>query len=79
MTYQRREEIFSKDAISLDEMTELLGVSKSTACREMQYFKRLAGDRLHLTGYIHVQDYLDALALSAESDRYKKNPAPLTA
>ena len=37
MTYQRREEIFSKDAISLDEMTELLGVSKSTACREIQF------------------------------------------
>lgn len=69
MTYQRREAIFSKDAISLTELTELLGVSKSAACKSMQAMKRAVGDRLHIGGYIHTQDYLDAMKLP-ESDRY---------
>lgn len=59
MTYERREEIFSKDVITLDEMAELLAVSKSAACVKIKEMKFKVGDRLGLSGRIHVQDYLD--------------------
>lgn len=69
MTYEQREAIFAKDAISLTELTELLGVSKSAACKSMQAMKRAVGDRLRIGGYIHTQDYPDAMKLP-DSDRY---------
>lgn len=74
MTYERREEIFSKEAISLDDMMELLGVCKTTACIKIKDIKRKVGDRLGITGKLHVQDYIDWLELEKDAhlDRYRK-------
>ena len=70
MTYERREEIFSKEAISTPEMAELLGVSQSEASVKIKEMKRRAGDRLGIKGRIHVQDYFEAMRIT-ELERYK--------
>ena len=73
MTYQEREAIFSKEAISLDDMVALMGVCKGTASVKMTEMKRVVGDRLGIQGKIHVQDYLDYFKIKGEAlDRYKK-------
>lgn len=58
MTYQRREEIFSREALGCSEIMELLGVGKSTAYNIIAEIKR-SNDRLGIEGKVHVQDYLD--------------------
>lgn len=73
MTYQEREEIFSKEAISQTDMMKLMGVSQSTASLKMSEMKRVVGDRLGIQGKIHVQDYLDYFKIKGEDlERYKK-------
>lgn len=62
MTYQRREEILSKESIHYTELAELFGVEESTACSKMKEIKRVVGDRLHISGRLHIQDYLDWVA-----------------
>lgn len=69
MTWEEREAIFSKEAISNEDMQKLLGVSPGTASQKMTEMKRRVGDRLHIQGKIHVQDYLDACNL-VDSYRY---------
>lgn len=72
MNYKRREEIFSKEVITLDEMAELLSCDKSTACVKIKDMKRKVGDRLGISGRIHIQDYLNWLNLDKDvcKDRY---------
>ena len=74
MTYERREEIFSKEVITLTEMEELLCLSKSAASLKMKEIKRKVGDRLGIIGRIHIQDYIDWLELEKDAhlDRYRK-------
>lgn len=73
MTYQEREEIFSKEAISLNDMANLMGVSASAASQKMSEIKRVVGDRLGIKGKLHVQDYLDYFKIKGEDlERYKK-------
>ena len=73
MTYQEREAIFSKEAISLDDMVALMGVSKGCASVKMSEMKRVVGDRLGIQGKIHVQDYLDYFKIKGEAlARYNK-------
>lgn len=64
MTYARREEIFSKEYISIADMQDLLGLSYNDAAIKIREIKRaieLSGQRVRLDiqGKLHVQDYLD--------------------
>lgn len=64
MTYSRREEIFSKDYISIADMQDLLGMSYNDAAILIRNIKRSlefsgAKVRLNVQGKLHVQDYLD--------------------
>ena len=77
MTYSRREEIFSKDYISIADVQELLGMGYQQAARTIRDIKRALkispkfngqGVRLNVQGRLHVQDYLDYYNLP--SDRY---------
>lgn len=71
MTYARREEIFSKDYITTNELQELLGFKNiSGASCKMTEMKRKIGDRLGVKGRIHTEDYL--LYFGIETDRYVK-------
>lgn len=69
MTYAMREEIFSKEYLSIKDMQELLGMKYQDAARIMRNIKRRT-DRLGIRGKIHVQDYLDYFQIPP--DRYVK-------
>ena len=72
MDYKRREEIFSKEALTTPELAELFDCSRSKASSILMEIKRVAGDRLHTEGRIHIQDYLNWLCLDKDvcKDRY---------
>lgn len=64
MTYSRREEIFSKECLTIKDIQELFSVSYGAAAKIIRDIKRsieFSGKRLRLdmNGKIHVQDYLD--------------------
>ena len=68
MTYARREEIFSKELLSIDDIQELCGIGYQSAAKIIRDIKRgltFNGQRLRLNirGYIHTQDYLDYCGL----------------
>lgn len=69
MTYAMREEIFSKEYLSIKDMQELLGMKYQDAARIMRNIKRRT-DRLGIRGKIHIQDYLDYFQIPP--DRYVK-------
>ena len=71
MNYVRREEIFSKDYITTQELQELLGfVDIAGASKKMSEIKRVVGDRLGVKGKIHTEDYLEFFKI--KTDRYLK-------
>lgn len=69
MTYAMREEIFSKEYLSIGDIQELLGLHYQDAARTMRNIKRRT-DRLGIRGKLHVQDYLDYFQIPP--DRYVK-------
>lgn len=69
MTYAQREEIFSKEYLTIADLQSLLGLSYQDAARTVRNIKRRT-DRLGIRGKIHVQDYLDYYQIS--TDRYTK-------
>ena len=79
MTWAKREEIFSKDYISIADMQELLGMGYDDAAKMIRDIKRALkispkfngqGVRLDIQGRLHVQDYLDYFNISS-AERYK--------
>ena len=75
MTYSEREQIFSKDYLTIVDMQELLGLSYGDAAKVIREIKRKS-DRLGIQGKVHVQDYLDYYELAVE--RYKKANVGIT-
>ena len=71
MTYERREEIFSKDAMTTAEVAELLSVSMSTASEVIRNIKFKYGDRIGITGRVLVEDYKRYFG-APERDRYNR-------
>ena len=69
MNYAMREEIFSKEYLSVKDVQELLGLSYNDAALTIRNIKRIT-DRLNIRGKIHVQDYLDYFQIPP--DRYVK-------
>lgn len=68
MTYAIREEIFSKDYITINDIMILLGLSYGEAAKMIRSIKKALtvapkyngqGVRLNVQGKLHVQDYLD--------------------
>ena len=69
MTYAEREEIFSKEYLTIADIQSLLGLKYQDAARTVRNIKRKT-DRLSIRGKIHVQDYLDYYKIS--TDRYTR-------
>ena len=69
MTYAEREEIFSKEYLTIADIQSLLGMKYQDAARTIRNIKRRT-DRLGIRGKIHVQDYFDYYQIS--TDRYTK-------
>lgn len=71
MTYEKREEIFSKDYITTQELQDLLGYKNiASASEKLTEIKRVVGDRLGVKGRIHTEDYF--LFFGIKTDRYTK-------
>ena len=70
MTYAEREEIFSKEYLTIADIQSLLGLKYQDAAKTIRNIKRQT-DRLGIRGKIHVQDYFDYYQIS--TDRYTKN------
>lgn len=69
MTYSRREEIFSKDYLNIQDVQELLGLGYDDAAKMIRDIKRslkLNGVkvRLDIQGKLHVQDYFDYFGIT---------------
>ena len=86
MTYSRREEIFSKDYISIADMQDLLGMGYDDAAKMIRDIKRALkinpkfngqGVRLDVQGRLHVQDYLDYFNIPS-AERYRQGPILVT-
>lgn len=77
MTYEERENIFSKELLSLSDFEKLFGISKTEACRTVQMIKRqLPKLRVEIKGKLHTQDYIDWLNLSdKDMCRYQSKEA----
>lgn len=76
MTYARREEIFSKEYLSIADLQELLDLKYQGAAELMRNIKRGLefkgqGVRLDMQGKLHTQDYLDYFNISS-LERYSK-------
>ena len=65
MTYSEREEIFSKEYLSIADMQKLLGLSYQDAAKMIRNIRRKY-DRLNIQGRIHVQDYFDYYGITTE-------------
>lgn len=73
MTYEEREAIFSKEALSVADVQALFGVCKSEATNIMNAIRRQTGDRLKVQGKIHIEDYLKHFGIKA--NRYIQKQA----
>ena len=69
MTYAEREKIFSKEYLTIEDISTLLGMGYQDAAKTIRNIKRRT-DRLGIRGKIHIQDYLDYYQISV--DRYSK-------
>ncbi len=69
MTYAQREEIFSKEYLTIEDIQSLLGMGYQDAAKTIRNIKRRT-DRLGIRGKIHVQDYFDYFHIP--TDRYTK-------
>lgn len=58
MTAAKREEMFSKDYLTIKDVQELLDLSYGDAAKLIRQIRRKT-DRLGIQGKIHVQDYID--------------------
>lgn len=78
MTYEEREAIFAKEALTNTDVCKLFDVKPPTATKYMKQWKRVAGDRLGMEGRIHVQDYLDFMQIQKERmDMYRVAVEPI--
>lgn len=58
MTKERKEEIFSQEYLSINDIGEIFGLSYQMAAKKMREIKR-KNDRLKLQGKLYIQDYFD--------------------
>lgn len=68
MTYARREEIFSKETMSITEFGELMNLSYQMAARTIRDIKR-ASNRPQIQGKLLVEDYFDYYGIT-DKQRY---------
>lgn len=69
MTFARREEIFSKELITINDLVELTGKPYPTVSEMLRKMK-VGHDRVGINGVIHVLDYFEAMGIDP------KDPGP---
>ena len=58
MSYIEREQIFSKDYLTIKDLEQLLGLTYQVAARIMRQIK-FKTDRLGIQGKLHTEDYFE--------------------
>ena len=71
MTYERREEIFSKETISIQELKELHGISYQSAQKMMMNIRLACGRNDYIRGMCLVDDYISYFQIR-DKTRYGK-------
>lgn len=70
MTYEEREEIFSKDYLTIADIQNLLGVDYQTSAKLIRQIK-FKFDRLGIQGKLHTEDYFEYFKINDRS-RYRR-------
>ena len=70
MTYARREEIFSKETMSITEFGEVMNLSYQMAAREIRNIKRTS-NRPQIRGKLLTEDFFDYYGIT-DKQRYLK-------
>ena len=68
MTYARREEIFSKETMSIKEFGEIMNLSYQMAARVIRDIKRVS-NRPQIQGVLLVEDFFDYYGIT-DKQRY---------
>jgi hypothetical protein len=68
MTYARREEIFSKETMSITEFGEVMNLSYQMAARVIRDIKRTS-NRPQIQGVLFVEDFFDYYGIT-DKQRY---------
>lgn len=68
MTYAKREEIFSKDYLTISDLQALLGLTYQASAKKIREIK-FKFDRLQIQGKVHVEDYFDYFKIT-DKQRY---------
>lgn len=75
MTFEEREAIFAKEALTNEDIAKLFECSIPKASQIAHEIKRKVGSRIKFEGRVHVQDYLDFMEIKQERiDMYRKPP-----
>ena len=74
MTYAEREAIFSKEALTNQDIAKLFKCSIPKASKMAQEIKRRVGSRIDFEGRVHVQDYLDYMEIKEERMSMYRKP-----
>ena len=72
MLYTEREQIFSKDYLTIKDLQQLLGLTYQVAARIMRQIK-FKFDRLGIQGKLHTEDYFEYFKIN-DKIRYIKEP-----
>jgi hypothetical protein len=70
MTYARREEIFSKETMSIKEVGEVMNLSYQMAARLVRNIKRTS-NRPQIQGVLLIEDFFDYYGIT-DKQRYVK-------
>ena len=70
MSYSEREQIFSKDYLTIKDLQQLLGLSYQIAAKLMRPIK-FKFDRLGIQGKLHTEDYFEYYNIT-DKQRYIK-------
>ena len=70
MSYSEREQIFSKDYLTIKDLQQLLGLSYQIAAKLMRQIK-FKFDRLGIQGKLHTEDYFEYYNIT-DKQRYIK-------
>jgi hypothetical protein len=71
MTYERREEIFSKETMSINEFGELMNLSYQMAAKVIRDIKRTSA-RPQIEGVLLIEDFFDYYKITNFDRFFKK-------
>ena len=72
MSYSEREQIFSKDYLTIQDLQQLLGLTYQVAARVMRQIK-FKFDRLGIQGKLHTEDYFEYYNITDKQRYVKEN------